>query len=142
MGIPVRMKRAKNLVAIVLDSKEEMSGKLYNRYETEPEEFSGINELIHLINGFMDSLGAPGQMYKYRKFRKTKAINKKFDVTRGDKVHELTDYIEEADTSKTFAILIHTRDKATWQGAVYNASKQKSSTFKNEMELINIIKKF
>ncbi len=141
MGIPVRMRRARNLMAIVLDSKENMAGRFYTRYDTEPVEFNGVNEFFHVVNGFLDALGSPGQMYRYRKFRGTKTNKYKFNVFRGDKVHDLTDGLEKEEPDKAYALLIHTRDKATWQGAVYKKAKDKSFTFKNEIELLNILYK-
>ncbi len=139
---------AVNLILVAVDQKNgsDYSGRIYTKYEQEPRHFSGIGELINLMDAQYDRWCFPqsasiNRAFTRRGFQKNAA-----------RVHSQQSLIEYADTVPhydaiftaqgilgSFYVQTRFRQNATWQGDVYWLEEDRWSGFGSALELMKLM---
>lgn len=139
MPISGRMKRTSNCVGVIIDeSKKGFKGRVYNCFDKEPQHFDDINELFYIVESVMDALNFPALKTKCRQFKKTEStfVPKRIDVEK--QIIEPENLLPDME-KEGYVIMVTGRDNATWQGSVYNKSKDEEVNFNSEVELIKYL---
>ncbi|SDI39042.1 hypothetical protein SAMN05421493_11329 [Pseudobutyrivibrio sp. 49] len=140
MPVSARMKRTPNCVGICIDEdKNCFRGRVYSCFSKEPQTFSDINELFYIVDSVMDALSFPAIKTKNRTFKKTEAEFTPATIDVENKVLGADELIP-ADVSKGFVLMVTSRDNVTWQGIIYDKTKDEEFNFNSEVELIRLLK--
>lgn len=132
---------APNLICVGIDRCEngDFSGRIWEPYNVEPFEFTGINEMVIHMDDLYDGWNYPQRALNERSLLRTHVAtksNSKRDDSFGDKIERLQMMRGEIGT---FIIQVRFRQHATWQGVVVWAEENKRGTFQSAMELIHLM---
>ena len=139
---------ARNLICICVDGNENVDyqGMIWHQYSDEPLNFTGVLQMLKVIDELMDEWDFPQKGLMERSL-----VNKKTPsyVPRDDQDELLIDKIQsECGTRNiqdkrgkkaTFIVQISFRQKATWQGQVICAEADEKKDFQSAMELLRIM---
>lgn len=124
------MKLLNNQIYMVVDHSEiGMCGQLLHSSFHEPVEFSGIEQLLKLMDYLMKQPGFPESTVKYRTFIDGE-INMK---------EKPTEFVTEYKGKATFVISVLYCQNATWQGTVKWIEGEKEEKFRSLLELIKLM---
>jgi len=115
-----------------------IEGRVFHKYLDEVNEFRGINELLFLMEGFMDEMRFPAASTDSRFFGKeknTKDLKGAITVDRDEVVFDL----KENGRKATFIVQVQYRQNATWQGSIKWVETDEEKKFRSALELIKII---
>jgi len=126
-----------NFVNVCVDKCEngEMSGRLYHKYQKEPNTFGHFMDMVKELEKLYDAIDYPqATSYKrsFLKEAKTVAVKKEDLVA----VWESRTLGELKGELATFYVLVKGRANATWQGEVIWVEKGISKKFRSVMELM------
>lgn len=140
MGVPEKMQRMPSFMAICVDEIEQglVSGRLYNLYQKESQDFCDIVELLAIIDTFLDSINTPEPTVALRKFKKVNDCTAQ-RVDLESREYTAKDLIKKFGKKYTFFISIYSRNNATIQGEIFNCDKDKLVKFVSEIELLQFV---
>lgn len=129
---------APNLVNICIDRVEApyYKGRLYHKYEKEPQVFGDIGQLLWMMESVFDRSGYPQSSTKNRSFRERQ------EYTSGEgasQVADIGDVLKQNGDLATFVVHVKYRQHSTWQGEVVWAEQNKKQTFRSALELLKLI---
>ena len=129
---------APNLLVLCVDSKhaDDMLGRLYNRFQTEPTPFRSTFDLVAKMDAFYDRINFPQASLKTRSFySNTKEAARK----RPEEVQRVADMMEHKGELATFVVHVQYRQNATWQGKIIWTEKKKECAFRSALEMIKLM---
>ena len=129
---------APNLTNICIDriSGGFYQGRLYNKYQTEPESFSDVKSLLGYMEALFDKCGYPQSSTQNRLFHDTKQ-NK---AAKGAmQVADIDQVLHQKGDLATFVVHVKYRQHSTWQVEVVWAEKNEKRTFRSALELLKLI---
>ena len=127
---------------ICVDSAEmgTLNGTLYYKYKAEGIPFSGLEELILMVETIMDRVNCPQSSIDKRSFRREDSLQ----IGMAERREELM-AMRKLDTNlnrgekATFILQVKFRQNASWQGSVQWVEEKKTLHFRSALELIKII---
>lgn len=153
---------APNLMNICIDctQKDELAGRFYNRYSTQPVLFEDVNNLLIQMDRLMDRIdfpqastrnrgfsdrkkntfsagGIPGKLSKAQRGidRRRRAGTDRRDT----QVKTTEEILKETGKRATFLVNVQYRQNATWQGKVLWAETGESCHFRSALELLKLM---
>lgn len=129
---------APNLLVLCVDSKnaDDVLGRFYNRFGTEPTAFHSSFDLIMKMDEFFDKINFPQASLKTRSFLGgTQAAAGK----RPNEVQRVDDMMEHRGDLATFVVHVQYRQNATWQGKIVWTDKKKECAFRSALEMIKLM---
>ena len=129
---------APNLINICVDSAfcHNYTGRLYHKYQMEPERFSDIGQLLGLVEMVCDMSGYPQSTTQDRSFRKKQENTSGKEASQ---VADMNEMLEQKGDLATFVVHVKYRQHSTWQGEVVWAEKNEKRTFRSALELLKLI---
>lgn len=129
------------------------SGRFYVRSRVKPYYFQGTLELLEIMEQFYDWIDYPQASLISRSFRQApqrKTINSKQKRELGmkEKVNRKGEQIvvlseremkQNCGEKATFLVRVQYRQRATWQGQITWAEKNKTVSFRSALELLKLI---
>lgn len=138
MAIADRMKRMHNCVGVSFNSSKGFSGQVYTCYKKEPDAFNDVTDFFTIVNTFLDILEYPASKVRFRAFKRTLPTLKLVDIDPSEKLFD-TETLLKGLGGKGYIIMMTSRDNATWQGKIYDVSKDTECDFNSEVELLKVI---
>lgn len=128
---------APNLVAVCIDRVVDGSiqGRMYHKYQREPQSFNEVHKLLCLMEDVFDLCGYPESTTQSRYFTDRKEIMEKEASLMADSDQVLNNNGDLA----TFVVHVKYRQHSTWQGEVVWAEKGKKKSFRSALELIKLM---
>lgn len=136
---------APNLMNICIDSENDgdTGGRLYCYYQKSAILFHNQHELLRIMDDIMNDKNFPQSSVNLRRY--TSCKEKKHDtanITAIMEEKERQQIIDHRGLVNTLLVHVKYRQKATWQGTVYQIGKDNSVDFLSELELLKIIQSF
>jgi len=103
-------------------------GYLISSFYSERMSFTGLFEVLTLIENIQDGLNYPQQSMDLRSFSETKPNEKQHTAELGDK-----------EVIAIFRISVLFRQNSTWQGSLDWVNKDQSASFRSVWELVKLI---
>lgn len=124
---------ARNLY-LCIDTYEngEASGRLYGGIKQAAVQFHAILPLLRMIDDILDS-DARVSRFEQNRALLAKAVQQRAQLDQSQEISRRPGEIA------TFAIRVHFRQNATWQGEVVWVEKRKSNHFRSALELIYML---
>ena len=128
---------APNLVAICIDQIEggSIQGRMYHKYQKEPQMFGEVYKLLSLMEELFDRCGYPQSTTQNRYFKDRKQTKTKEALLMADDNQVLNSNGDLA----TFVVHVKYRQHSTWQGEVVWTEKGKKKSFRSALELLKLI---
>lgn len=132
---------APNLVVICVDNDQgEESGRMYHCYESKPQQFSSVLELIRSMEEFFDHIAYPQASTMTRYFPDTgKKEGDVYDKPLPPKVAEQKEIIRYRGEKGTYIVHVQYRQNSDWQGQVSCPDKEIAYKFSSTLEFIKIL---
>lgn len=143
---------ASNMVIVSIDEydKAKMRGRLCHLYmeEADGKEFSGVIQMIQIMDDFFDSIHMPMRSMEERHFvnRKVKDSSDKGRCNESENVsrqplqkQEIKNMAIKSGERATFVIHVCYRQNASWQGTVLWVDEKKRINFRSALELIKLM---
>lgn len=129
---------AVNLVNVCVDDGdgECYGGRLYHRYDSSPQKFQNLGELLQLMERLFDQCGYPQSSTQSRSFGDVHAVPMK---TIFRPVHDSSELLEQRGKKGSFVIHVKYRHYSTWQGEVVWMEANKKQTFNSALELLKLL---
>ena len=129
---------APNLMNICIDgvSANNYKGRLYHKFQVEPQRFGDIGQLLDLIETVCDVSGYPQSTTQERSFRKKRENTFGKEASQ---VADINEMLEQKGDLATFVVHVKYRQHSTWQGEVVWAEKNERRTFRSALELLKLI---
>ncbi len=132
---------APNLIYVCINGSrgKEYSGDIWHQYTDEPLVFTGVVELIRMMDHLYDTWDFPQQATLYRSFKERKGC-KVTDRKRGVELRMETQGLEgKKGDIGSFIIRVKYRQNTTWQGEVIWVEKDERKYFRSALELLKLI---
>lgn len=128
---------APNLVAICIDRiiDGSIQGRMYHKYQKEPQIFCEVHKLLCLMEDLFDRCGYPQSTTQNRFFVDRKDTKTKEALLMAD----LDQVLDNNGDLATFVVHVKYRQHSTWQGEVVWAEKGKKKSFRSALELIKLM---
>ena len=129
---------APNLTTVCVDQVdgERYIGRMYHKYQKGFSEFSGIEQLIRMIDRLCDRSGYPQSTTQNRTFRDQNQITSREEALQ---VTDIDHVLDQKGSLATFIVHVKYRQHSTWQGEVVWAEKNEKRTFRSALELLKLI---
>ncbi len=129
---------APNLANICIDRAANgfYHGRLYHKYQTEPQIFTDIKGLCGLLESMYDQCGYPQSSTQNRLFQERKDKN---TAKGASQVADIDQVLNQNGDLATFVVHVKHRHYSTWQGEVVWAEKNEKRTFRSALELLKLI---
>lgn len=129
---------APNLMNICIDQAavHNYSGRLYHKFQTNPQMFGDIGQLLSGMESVFDESGYPQSTTQERSFQKRR------ENTSGEGASQVTDInemLEQKGDLATFVVHVKYRQHSTWQGEVVWAERNEKRNFRSALELLKLI---
>ena len=111
------------------------SGTLYNEYYGFILDFQGIRQLLVRLDDFFDYVGFPQATHEIRSFEENPG-RKEMKLPQG--IRNVTKE-EMADQQATLILHVQFRQNSTWQGTITTIAEDRTTRFRSELEMINLI---
>lgn len=115
-----------------------MDGRVFHEYVDGVNQFSGIKDLLTLMEDFMDEMRFPAASTDSRFFGKAKNYE---ELKGANKMAKEEIVVENKGNGKkaTFIVQVQYRQNATWQGSIKWVEQDEEQMFRSALELIKII---
>ena len=111
-------------------------GRLFHKYQKEPQKFSDVKGLFNLLEDLFDTCGYPQSSTQNRLFQDKKEKN---TAKGASQVTDIDQVIKEYGDLATFLVHVKHRQHSTWQGEVVWAEKNEKRNFRSALELLKLI---
>ncbi len=137
-----------NLILVAVDEQNgsDYSGRIYTKYEEKPKKFSGIGELMNLMDAQYDRWCFPqsasiNRAFTRRGFQKNAARchTQQSLIEYADNVPQYDQIYEERGKLGSFYVQTKFRQNASWQGDVLWLEEDRWSGFGSVLELIRLM---
>ena len=137
---------APNLVSIGVDGKTagDYYGRLWIPYAEEAENFSGMKQLLMMLDDQYDKWNYPQRSVNYRSL-----VKKADETTNEEKINNKFLFVEKVNDMQqkrgkmaTFVVQVKYRQQATWQGEVIWSEKDTKESFLSAWDLVKKIDKY
>ena len=127
-----------NLINLCVDNfeNEEISGRIYHRYQKEPVVFSNIIELLNITENLFDKISYPQASARTRKF--VEPFSKKREAP-PEKIVDAKELLAYRGERSTFALCVKFRQNVSWQGEIVNRKNDSCRYFSSTLEFIKIL---
>ena len=138
MGYNVNIS-APNLVCVCVDTVSDYTqiGRIYHKYNTEPEKFNTLSQLLSIMDQLFDRIGYPQNFTAERNFEQEKEIRR--SAEKEMQKMDAEKMLENKGEMATFVVHVQYRQHATWQGEVVWADQNKKCRFRSALELLKLI---
>lgn len=128
---------ARNLMNVCIDEREEEGshGRLYCRYQREPQTFENEYQLLKLMEELMDRIGYPQSSVEMRCYGKKTAV----PIKREEPCMTPEEVAEPTGKCATLLVHVQYRQNATWQGEVFWRESRQLQTFRSALELLKLM---
>ncbi len=125
-----------NITYVCVDEidKHNLTGRIYHKSLMEKKPFYGIEQIFLEMEAIFDATNLPEAAEKRRTFKKlpnTESIMSTDLSNEGEPVKK--------GEAATFIIYVQYRQNATWQGKLTWIEKNKTQSFRSDIEFINLI---
>lgn len=127
-----------NLINLCIDKfeNEEITGKIYHRYQKEPIIFSSIIELLNITEELFDRISYPQASARTRRFVGSRLKKRE---TPPEKVVDAKEVLAYRGERATFALCVKFRQNVSWQGEIFNRKNDSCRYFSSTLEFIKIL---
>lgn len=130
-----------SVVYVVLDDIKNavFKGTIYHPASGKQFSFTRVCEFLMSMENLFDTYGFPQHTHNLRAFRRVKSINQK-KVSESNLTEVFTgmekQMLNNENTGKaTFVIKVLFRQNATWQGKIQWVEKNKTQSFRSDLEI-------
>lgn len=128
-----------NGIVLCIDrvEKRQVSGRFYNRYQKEVEEFSNTEQMLFQFERFFDRIGFPYPSTTGRTFQK--------EIRERDKHRKRAEKMSDQELLKkhgelgTFIVRVQHRQNSSWQGRITWMERDRTLCFRSIWEMIKLI---
>jgi len=135
---------APNGVILCIDdhSGGEFRGRLYHSYSREPQKFTSMGYMIHMMEDLYDMLDYPRAATNRRSFidRGIDGLKRRERIRKENKkVMSDSELLNQHGYQETFIVRVQHRQNSTWQGRITWADQNKTLTFRSVWEMIHLM---
>lgn len=130
---------APNLINICVDKNDggELSGRIYHCFNSEPEEFTNVVQLLNRMERFFDLICFPQASTQSRSLVGTE--KRPLLRKQQEKVVEPKEVLLHTGERGSFLTCVKYRQNADWQGEVTWMEQNITWSFKSTLELLKIL---
>lgn len=128
---------APNLVNLCIDKRAggEIFGRMYHCYQEESQEFTGILQMLSLMEQLYDRISFPQASTKTRYFIEPETCSRR---PLGKKKDQM-EIIRHKGKLGTFITFVQYRQNSTWQGKIAWMERKKLYHFSSTLEFIRLM---
>ncbi len=128
---------ALNLMNVCIDEREAAGshGRLYCRYQREPQKFENEYQLLKMMEELMDRIDYPQSSVEMRCYGKKTAV----PIKQEEPCMTPEEVAEPVGECATFLVYVQYRQNATWQGEVFWQERRQLQTFRSALELLKLL---
>lgn len=130
---------APDLMVVCVDARDgnESSGRLYDCYHEEGQQFENEYQLIKMMERLMDDLDYPQSSVEMRAYYRKPVPKKKKE--KPEKLREQRELLEFHGKMATFVIYVQYRQNATWQGDIGWVERSTICSFRSALEMLKLM---